>query len=334
MKTKKSIKIAKILVVPIVLFLAFLVVGAWVLEFVAIPIEGPEPHPPGGLRDPAEAWGNFQPVPIMLSDIHGLSDAQIANIKPGNIIYTDNEPTYVAIDSQRALYLDFNVASQSSIDKNDPNIGLVEISLYRVVGQVDENIMNILKSPGDSGNALVDKQFKIWAYLGVDQEALKIVWNQAYGRTNIEWNFMLPALQTYFELSKQIRTDILNANPEIWDINFVPNGYSSMTISAHNYARDVALNVHLGTKFENAGGTNQNLGAGEPVTVYVPSGMTKVFTLKTYCLNAHKGVPTMNDALSPVGVVPDDVKETMEQAFAAGTASTGESQSAVWQQTG
>jgi len=98
METEKSIKIAKILVVPIVLFLAFLVVGAWVLEFVAIPVEGPEPHPAGGLQNPVEAWGNFQPVPIMLSDI-GIHDA-----KPGDIIYSTYGVAYVAIDSQRALY--------------------------------------------------------------------------------------------------------------------------------------------------------------------------------------------------------------------------------------
>jgi len=330
MKTEKSIKVAKTLATPIILFLAFLVIGACILEFGAIPVEGPGPHPPGGVGNPPGAWGNFDPLPIDLYKL-GIYDAQ-----PGDVWYSSNGPTLVAIDSQRALFLDFNVghAYDYATPEYDPPTVDAPVSMYRHVGQADETITNILKSPGDSGNALVDKQFKIWAYLGVDQEALKIVWNQAYGRTDIEWNFMLPALQTYFELSKQIRTDILNANPEIWDINFVPNGYSSMTISARNYARDVALNVHLGTKFENAGGTNQNLGAGEPVTVYVPSGMTKIFTIKTYCLNAHKGVPTMSDALNPVGVVPDDVKETMEQAFAAGTVSTGESQSAVWQQTG
>jgi hypothetical protein len=344
MKTEKSIKVAKTLATPIILFLAFLVIGACMLEFGAIPIEGPGPHPPGGVGNPPEAWGNFQPVPIMLKDI-GVYDA-----KPGDIVSSSYGLAYVAIDSQRALYLDFNVMPVGQIEVNveeplpdsyvsNPYVGApIEYppkAYYHVVGQVDENIMDIIKAPGDSGKALVDKQFRIWAYLGVDEEAMRIVWKQAYARTDVEWAFTLPALQMYAEMGKQIQTNILEANPDVWHINFTPHGYSSMAIDAWNLGNhDAALNVQLGTKFDNAGGTNQNLGAGEPVMVYVPAGTSKMFELKTYCLNAHKGVPTMNDALNPVGVVPDNVKETMEQAFAAGTTSTGESQSAVWQQTG
>lgn len=304
-------------------------------------------------------WGNFQPVPIMLRDI-GIYDA-----KPGDIIYSSYGPAYVAIDSQSALYLDFNVMPVGQIEVNvdeplpdsyvsNPYVGaLIEYppkAYYHIVGQVDENIMNIIApheqphkqlvtvlvtTRAEPGKSIVNMQFKIWAYLGVDQEAMRIIWKQAYGRTDVDWSFILPTLQMYDEMGKQIQTNILETNPNVWHINFTPHGYSSMAIGAWNLGNhDAALNVQLGTKFDNAGGTNQNLGAGEPVMVYVPAGTSKMFELKTYCLNAHKGVPTMNDALNPVGVVPDNVKETMEQAFAAGTVSTGESQSAIWQQTG
>jgi len=299
--------------------------------------------------------GNFQPVPIMLKDI-GIYDA-----KPGDIIYSSYGLAYVAIDSQRALYLDFNVMPIGQIEVNvdeplsdsyvsNPYVGaLIEYppkAYYHIVGQVDENIMNIIApheqlvtvimtTRAEPGKSIVSMQFKIWAYLGVDQEAMRIIWKQAYGRTDVEWSFILPTLQMYDEMGKQIQTNILETNSNVWQINFSPHGYSSMTIGAWNLGNyDAALNVQLGTKFDNAGGTNQNLGAGEPVMVYIPAGTSKTFELKTYCLNAHKGVPMMSDALNPVGIVDDNVKDVMKDAFAAGTVSTGESQSAVWQQTG
>jgi len=108
-----------------------------------------------------------------------------------------------------------------------------------------------------------------------------------------------------------------------------------MSIVAQNNGQsDLALYIVLGTRFANADGTNQDLGAGEPVMIYMPAGWSREFEIKTYCLNAHKDVPTMNDALSPTGLVDENVRGVMKEAFAAGTASTGESQSAVWEQTG
>jgi hypothetical protein len=300
-------------------------------------------------------WGNFQPVPIMLKDI-GIYDA-----KPGDIVYADNGPTYVAIDSQRALYLDFNVAPRVYVP-DQPAIPLEEIEVYayddprttmaeyyevgyRIVGHVDENIMNIITPPeqlvtvimttrAEPGKWIVNTQFKIWAYLGVDEEAMKIIWEQAYARTGVEWNFILPTLQLYKNMGKQIQANVLE--PQDLYLRFTPHGYSRMTVYALNSecGRNVALNINLGTRFANAGGTNQDLGAGEPVTVYVPTGMSKTFELKTYCLNAHKGVPAMGDALSPTEIVDDNIRDVMKEAFAGGQASTSESQSAVWQQTG
>ena len=57
MKTEKAIKIAKIVAIPVVIFVLILVAGAWVLESsVVYEMEGPEPHGPGGLHDPAEVY--------------------------------------------------------------------------------------------------------------------------------------------------------------------------------------------------------------------------------------------------------------------------------------
>ncbi len=317
------------------------VLAAIVLIFIisvsAVPLDNPV----------QPVWGNFEPVPIDLHTL-GVYDAQ-----PGDIVYSIYGVAYVAIDSRWALYLDFNVKPVGQVKVNEeplvdsysnPYVGApIEYppsAYYHVVGQVDDLIMHIIKSPGNSQRDLIDKQFKIWAYLGVDYEALHIVWLKAYGRTEIEWVAIqgkLPFIdkcetQPFSKCIAGVRTTVFESR---LSLRYTPHGYTSMTIDAFNSgAHNLALNIQLGTKFANVGGSNQDLGAGEPVTAYIPAGQSRVFELKTYCLNAHKGVPAMDDALNPVGVVPDNVKETMEQAFAAGTASTGESQSAVWQQTG
>lgn len=288
---------------------------------------------------PPVVWDNFEPVPIDLYDLG------IYNAETGDVLYSNDEPTLVAVTSRYALYLDFNVGAHNNVRRVYPEtyqydslqhvaptvIAKRPIAEYIIVGNVDQHILNII----DQGNLTwLEKQFMIWSYLGVDKYSLETIWTGAYGESGKDWTAIVDLLAK--EAAVDIGTELRDA---IDDGNiiaeFKANGYSSVTMNVMSTAlKTVVVNVYLGTVLNNIGGQNQDIGIAETVTVYLPKGYTKTFTVSSYCVNMHKGVPSSNDALEIAAEKVDShVLGTMQKAFGMGRAATSVAQSAVWHHT-
>lgn len=257
-------------------------------------------------------WQNFKQLPINLHEL-GIYDATT-----GDVLHSETGATLVAISNKEALYLDFNLAVTGK---------------YVVLDDTSQEILNIIKY-AKSGKSLIDTQFKLWSYLGVDEESLQVVWTKAYGRTDADWYLLKPTLNKYRAMS--IGIDLTNAiNNNQISSNFESNGYSSVDMYLENTKeKPIAIDILIGTKLDNGNGANQNIGLGETIVVYIPEKMSKQFTIKSYCINAHKGVPAESDNLAANGKVERHIMSPMLDAFKAGTVSAGESQQAVWKQSG
>jgi hypothetical protein len=245
----------------------------------------------------------------------------------------------VALNPKEALYLDFNVRENTRVLcalPVRPRTYTAEIetltvcaTTYKIAGKVDKTIAGII----DSSYDLRSKQFMIWSYLGVDIDSLRTVWEKAYGGTEEEWDAIEATLAKYanMDIGKELKEAMEEGDIKA---HFKPDGYSSVTMKLTNVIDEkIVIDVYIGTKLENLGGANQDLGIGETVEVYIPPGYSKTFTVRSYCLNQHKGVPSHEDKLEPSGQVETKVLKTMQNAFRMEKVATGAAQSAVWHQT-
>lgn len=234
------------------------------------------------------------------------------------IMFSEHSATVLQTPDD-SFSLDFNIEEQS------PDIIYPMESTY----PADEFLEEIVKSDYSK----TEKQFIIWKYLGVEEEALRIKWLKDYGESKKDYE-KLSRTELFRKASKNsIGISIEKAIEKgLVEVHYQANGYSSIRVTM--YAKeDVVVNIPLGQVFKNMGGQNQNLGVSEPVTVYMLKERRKKFEVKSYCINQHKGVPTGNDKLEVEGSVPEKVKSTMRAMYAGGIASAGESQSLVWADT-
>jgi hypothetical protein len=260
---------------------------------------------------------NIQKVPI---DISGLG----LNPQQGDILYSETSATLVAIDAKTALYLDFNVPFEISRTACIDDF-CKQYNDYRIAGKADDFIMRILPMNIDAEW----KQVAIWQYLGVDDAMIRLTWIKIFDKSKDDY----VAMENWAPSMSPIGVNIEQAiNKGLITADYTPQGYSSLQIIVEA-KESAAVNIPIGQAFENAGGKNQNLGAAEPVEVFIPKGEEKTIALKTYCINAHKGVPSSSDSMAPKGTVAENVKTEMYVQYATGAASTGAAQSAVWKQT-
>lgn len=332
-------------------------------------IPRPYPTPPIMMEEFVEYPYPIEPIftpPKIVVDLPIEIYYSGLKFETGDILFSSTQATLVALNNKQALFLDFGISYEPMVyPTNGPYVQYpeyyppvrcrIDVNYedwdvqvindeyntkcippyppyprpdYRIVGKVDNFVMKVLKSKYDT----VWKQFIIWKYLGVDESALRKAWLD-FGKTKYEYNFLNMAHEMIYAKKYSIGYELEQAlKLGLVDMDYRANGYSSVNIQLIGY-KTVAINIPLGMKFENKDGSNQNLGIAEHVMVWAPAGWTKRFEVKTYCINAHLGVPTTRDELTPSGFVNANVKGEMLIQYIAGKASTGSAQSAVWSET-
>lgn len=287
----------------------------------------------------------------------------------GDIIFSTTYPTYVALNSREALFLDFNMNSPvyaqeppvytgpSEVDYAECAGYITDVSIatehdlqeliqnrrqrqvtncvtpfsydYQIVGKVDWFIIGVLKSNYEA----VWKQFIIWKYLGVEESGLRTAWIRDFGRGQAEYNKLSNTLEFLYAAKFKIGKTLDEAEKlGLVNVDLRADGYSSIEITAWGN-KEVALNIPIGQTFENIGGKGQNLATGEPVLVFLPQGLGKIFRVDAYCINAHRAIPTQTDEFKSGKIVDQNVKEEILTGYIGGIASSGAAQSAVWSET-
>lgn len=261
------------------------------------------------VQTPTRTGNNFENLPIDISYMD-------LGVHSGDILFSENSATLIALDNKNALYLDFNVPYD-------------DYFYYEIVDEADNFMLKII----DSSYTNVEKQFIIWKYLGVEETALRIAWLRFYHEDMEDYEKLSESKLFQEAADKQIGINIEEAIRRVSiTADYKANGYSSITIEMRSY-KDVAVNIPLGQKFENDQKNNQNLGVAEPVTVYIPKRFNKRFLISSYCINAGRGVPTGDDRLEIDGSVAGNVLKAITTNYAAGRASAPAAQSQVWEET-
>lgn len=304
------------------------------------------------IREPYDDYNFYglENVPLDISHLWNL------NPKFGDILYSPTSATLVAINEHQAFYLDFNVRYSPVHIMYEPESTMcAPIEVYNIIGGAGrgEYIPTCIPYPQHDymvvGNVEIEypfiakvlksyyddlwKQFIIWKYLGVEESALRTAWLKAYGRSTFEYDLLYKTSEMAYAKDNSQGTDLETAVKFGYiRVDYEANGYTSVDLDVYSY-KQVIVNINLGQIFENKGGSNQDLGVAEPVTIFMPNGVSKYLNIKTYCINLHKGVPSSRDVLAAGGGVGSNVKQEITIQYVAGRTSTGAAQSAVWRET-
>jgi len=225
----------------------------------------------------------------------------------GDVLFCKDGASIVLLNSLEALYLDF---------------GLQECAAYEKVGVVDDHIMDIIRNDDLS---LWEKQFAIWYAQGLDNLSLEVAWKNNVGDGfdgSIE------------EIRKITTARIQTFHDADVKAGFESEGYSRVKVEITENKKTQSLLVERGFALENENKGNQNLAFGEAVVVYMPEEKFKTFFVRSYCINAHRGVPGRDDELAAWKNVPENVQGVIDQNYVDGQVSNSIGQQNVWKETG
>ncbi|ODS35292.1 MAG: hypothetical protein A7316_04190 [Candidatus Altiarchaeales archaeon WOR_SM1_86-2] len=248
-----------------------------------------------------EGWTFFTiEVPIDLEDARKGDET-------GSVLFCKDGASVVLLNSREALYLDF---------------GLQKCAAYEKVGVVDDHIMGIIRNDDLS---LWEKQFAVWYAQGLDELSLEVTW-----KNNVGGDFN--------DAIKKIRKVTTARIQTFYDADvktgFESEGYSRVKVEITENKKTQSLLVERGFALENENKGNQNIAFGEAVVVYLPEEKSKTFFVRSYCINAHRGVPGRDDELAAWKNVPENVQGVIDQNYVDGQVSNSVGQQNVWKETG
>ncbi len=226
----------------------------------------------------------------------------------GDVLFCRDGASLVVLDSGNALSLDFGLR-------------VCDPGSYRKVGVVGDEIKEILS---DDGLSPWEKQSAVWYVQGLDSISLNVTW-----QNNVGGGF-----KEAFERIKDRPSNVQSLQDADIKMEFESEGYSRVKLEILENKRTQSLLVERGFTLENKNKGNQNLAFSEAILVYLPEGESKTFFIRSYCINAGRGVPSSSDKLVMGGNVPENVQEVIDQNYVTGQVASGAGQSSVWEQTG
>jgi hypothetical protein len=198
------------------------------------------------------------------------------------------------------------------------------ITTYRVVDQAPGKIIEILKS-NYKGN---EKQILIWAALGVDDLSLQ----KKCKELGVNWKELKKEIDQY--QSTRVSMDLKEAAGTSWiTLKVTPQGYSSVSFQVQNYGKGFFLLVERGRTLVNHNQQNQNIALGETKVMFVPVKETRSMTVRSYCINQHKGSPSSQDETTVGEIVEEELYKVISAGDILGKAASGAAQQAVWHRT-
>ena len=255
------------------------------------------------------------PLPVNILEIehnHKL-------LLPGNILFCRDGASLVVLDSGNALFLDFG-------------LDVCDMKSYKVHGFVEGDIKEIL---ADDNFSIWEKQLSIWYNQGLDLLSLNVTWTKNVGEG---FDYALLKIEEKETERKETESKTQLISRTLKDagveIGFESDGYTRVKLNITGNKVDQFLLVDRGFALENDNKGNQNLAFGEAVLVYLPKGESKSFFVRSYCINAGRGVPGKSDKLNMWQNVPGNVQGVIDENYLNGQVASGDGQSEVWKETG
>ncbi len=233
----------------------------------------------------------------------------------GNVLFCNDGASLVVLDSGDVLFLDFG-------------LNLCDIGSYQVVGFVGDDIKSILV---DEDFSLWEKQFAVWHMQGLDLLSLNVSWTKNIG---VGFDEVLRKIKEKEAATGKPQSIFRTLQDAEVETEFESRGYEQVKLSVSENKVTQSLLVERGFALENNNKGNQNLAFGEAVLIYLPKGESKSFFVRSYCINAGRGVPSNSDKLNMWQNVLDNVQQAIDQNYVDGQVSSGVGQSKVWEQTG
>jgi hypothetical protein len=237
-----------------------------------------------------------------------ISGNKISNLMGGDVLFCEEGASLVLLDSTKALFLDFGLDE-------------CEIDSYTKAGPIGDEIKEILS---DDVLSLWEKQSAIWYVQGLDAISLNVTWQNNVGE----------GFKEAFEGIKGRSSSVQPLQDADVRLEFESEGYSRVKLEILENKKTQSLLVERGFALENENKGNQNLAFGESILVYLPEGESKEFFIRSYCINAGRGVPSNRDELVMWKKVPENVQEVIDQNYITNQVASGAGQSDVWGQTG
>jgi len=277
---------------------------------------------------------------VQIPQVVTIQTSEPYTITQGVLLYSENGISVIVIEDKtltdgegiRTYYVDF-IASQLPpsayviliypppvIDTYIPH-GIAPPELRAILTvDVPELENQLLTENAASGIKLATaedilRQFAIWAYMGVDLASMKGYW-LSLGLSEGAWGEAENWLAGFAKASPA--KDITELDPSI-SVSYEPQGYSAVVIGlTNNGTADAYIRAEVGTILNNKNKANQNITIGETGVVFVPAGASKRMRLESYCINLSKGVPAMDDLLTPMKEKNKALSTLLDRAAGAG----------------